>query len=88
MGEVTWSPREVVGHLVHGEETDGIPRARLILEHGEELAFERFDRFAQGKGSPTPPSANASIGLPGDEVGPWRAYLPVLAHTRHQSTGV
>jgi hypothetical protein len=35
-----------VGHLIHAEETDWIPRARMILEHGEERAFEPFDRFA------------------------------------------
>lgn len=43
----TWSPFEVVGHLIHAEETDWIPRARLILEHGEDRPFEPFDRFAQ-----------------------------------------
>ena len=37
----------MVGHLIHGEETDWVPRARLILEHGEERPFEPFDRFAQ-----------------------------------------
>src|SRR5215213_1388707 len=31
----TWSPYDVVGHLIHGEETDWIPRAKIILEHGE-----------------------------------------------------
>ena len=46
-GEGTWRPRDVVGHLVHGEETDWIPRARLILEHGETREFVPFDRFAQ-----------------------------------------
>lgn len=45
-GPETWSPYEIVGHLIHGEETDWIPRARIILEHGEERAFEPFDRFA------------------------------------------
>jgi len=45
-GPDTWSPFDVVGHLIHGEETDWIPRARIILEHGEERAFEPFDRFA------------------------------------------
>ena len=45
-GPETWSPYEIVGHLIHGEETDWIPRARIIVEHGEELAFEPFDRFA------------------------------------------
>jgi SAM-dependent methyltransferase len=43
----TWSAVDVVGHLIHGEETDWVPRARIILEHGEAQAFEPFDRFAQ-----------------------------------------
>jgi hypothetical protein len=46
-GENTWSPYDVVGHLIHGEEADWIPRARIILEHGEAQAFTPFDRFAQ-----------------------------------------
>jgi uncharacterized damage-inducible protein DinB len=45
-GPDTWSPFDVVGHLIHGEETDWIPRARIILEKGEERPFEPFDRFA------------------------------------------
>jgi hypothetical protein len=43
-GAGTWSPHEVVGHLIHGERTDWIPRTRWILVHGEALAFEPFDR--------------------------------------------
>lgn len=50
-GESTWSPFDVVGHLLHGEETDWIPRARIILEQGEARAFDPFDRFAQQKKS-------------------------------------
>lgn len=46
-GDATWSSFDVVGHLIHGERTDWIPRARMILEHGETRAFEPFDRFAQ-----------------------------------------
>jgi len=46
-GDGTWSPFDVVGHLIHGERTDWIPRARIILEHGEARAFDKFDRFAQ-----------------------------------------
>lgn len=46
-GPETWSAFDVVGHLIHGEETDWIPRARVILEDGEERPFEPFDRFAQ-----------------------------------------
>jgi DinB superfamily len=45
-GPETWSPFDIVGHLIHGEETDWIPRAKIVLEHGEERAFEPFDRFA------------------------------------------
>jgi hypothetical protein len=50
-GPDTWSPYDVLGHLIHGEETDWIPRARIILEHGEAKAFEPFDRFAQARKS-------------------------------------
>jgi len=42
-----WSPFDIVGHLIHGEETDWIPRAEIILAQGENLMFEPFDRFAQ-----------------------------------------
>ena len=45
-GEGTWSPFDVVGHLIHGERTDWIPRARHILA-GETRPFEPFDRTAQ-----------------------------------------
>ncbi|MFI5372319.1 MAG: DinB family protein [Candidatus Eisenbacteria bacterium] len=46
-GPGTWSPFEVVGHLIHGEHTDWIPRTRIIIEHGEGRTFVPFDRFAQ-----------------------------------------
>src|SRR5437868_14154518 len=46
-GNDTWSAFDIVGHLIHGERTDWMPRARMILEHGETRAFERFDREAQ-----------------------------------------
>jgi uncharacterized damage-inducible protein DinB len=46
-GPDTWSPFDVVGHLIHGEETNWIPRAQIILERGESRQFEPFDRFAQ-----------------------------------------
>jgi hypothetical protein len=45
-GPNTWSPFDVVGHLIHGEETDWIPRARIIINDGEARAFEPFDRVA------------------------------------------
>jgi hypothetical protein len=43
----SWQAFDVVGHLIHGEETDWIPRARIILEQGENRTFVPFDRFAQ-----------------------------------------
>lgn len=46
-GPETWSPFDVIGHLIHGERTDWIPRAKIILEHGEVRPFDPFDRFAQ-----------------------------------------
>jgi hypothetical protein len=46
-GGETWSPFDVIGHLIHGERTDWMPRARIILEHGDARAFVKFDRFAQ-----------------------------------------
>lgn len=46
-GEDTWSPYDVVGHLVHGERTDWIGRMNIILSDAEDKAFKPFDRFAQ-----------------------------------------
>jgi len=53
-GDGTWSVLEVIGHLIHGERTDWIPRARMILRSGEDQPFEPFDRLghireSQGK---------------------------------------
>ncbi len=45
-GHETFSPFDVVGHLIHGEKTDWIPRLKIILEHGESKTFEPFDRYA------------------------------------------
>src|SRR5437868_5112353 len=42
-----WAPYDVIGHLIHGEETDWIPRAEIILAQGENRTFDRFDRLAQ-----------------------------------------
>jgi len=50
-GENTFSPFDVVGHLIHGERTDWIPRIRHVLEHGESIPFETFDRYAQAEAS-------------------------------------
>jgi hypothetical protein len=44
-GPDTFSPFDVVGHMIDGEETDWMPRARIILARGESLRFEPYDRF-------------------------------------------
>jgi hypothetical protein len=41
-----WRPRDVVGHLITGEQTDWIARTRRIMEHGTSREFDRFERFA------------------------------------------
>ena len=46
-GPETWSPYVIVGHLIHGERTDWIPRAQIILAQGNERRFTPYDRFAQ-----------------------------------------
>ena len=56
-GGDTWNAPQIVGHLIHGERTDWMPRARIILESGEARTFEPFDREgyareARGKSLP------------------------------------
>jgi len=48
-GKDTWSAFDIVGHLIVGERTDWMARARIILENGEARPFDPFDRFAQLK---------------------------------------
>jgi len=50
-GGETWSAYDVVGHLIHGEEADWIPRAKILLQYGEGRAFDKFDRLAQFRAS-------------------------------------
>jgi len=47
-GEGTFGPCEVVGHLIHGEKTDWVPRVKHILEHGDTRPFVPFDRHGFG----------------------------------------
>src|SRR5437867_2891847 len=47
----SWSAYDVVGHLIHGERTDWMPRAKMILQYGESRGFEPFDRLAQERDS-------------------------------------
>ena len=50
-GEGTWSPYDVVGHLIHGEKGDWIARTETILQHGPARPFDTFDREAQFRDS-------------------------------------
>lgn len=46
-GEGSWSPYDVIGHLIHGEKTDWLTRAKIIMSNASDKTFESFDRFAQ-----------------------------------------
>ncbi len=46
-GNDSWSPYDVVGHLIHGEKTDWIPRMKICLSNDDNKTFTPFDRFAQ-----------------------------------------
>ena len=46
-GENSWSPYDIIGHLVHGERTDWMPRLDIVLSESEDRVFESFDRYAQ-----------------------------------------
>lgn len=51
-GEGTWSPEVVVGHLIHCEKADWMPRVRMIREHGSSRSFAPLDREAQLREAP------------------------------------
>lgn len=53
-GPGTWTPRQVLAHLIHGERTDWIPRVRHLLDKGTDVPFERFDRTAHLTGGAPP----------------------------------
>lgn len=50
-GDDTFSPFDVVGHLIHGERADWIARTRRILDHGTAKPFDKYDRYAQFEAS-------------------------------------
>jgi hypothetical protein len=54
-----WRPRDVVGHLITGEQTDWMTRTRRILEQGTSIPFDRFERFAM---------LERDVGVPLDEL--------------------
>ena len=50
-GPNTWSPFDVVGHLIHGERADWMPRVEHLLRHGDAVPFPPFDREAMFEAS-------------------------------------
>lgn len=69
-GDETFSPFDVVGHLIHADRADWMPRLQIILQHGESVPFEPFDRYAM---------YDASRGKSIDEL------LAEFAEVRHES---
>ncbi len=66
-GPGSWSPYDIIGHLIHGERTDWIPRARIILAQGEDRRFAPFDREAMRR-----EGGGASLETLLDEFARWR----------------
>lgn len=50
-GENTWSPFDIIGHLIHCERTDWLPRTKWLLQYGDTQPFPPFDRFGHVRGS-------------------------------------
>lgn len=66
LSEENWSAYDIVGHFIHGEKTDWIPRAQIILQKEGSKEFEPFDRFAQyedSKGKTTADLLEEFVGL-------------------------
>ena len=75
-GPGTWSPYVVIGHLLHGEKADWIPRLAIILEHGPSRPFDPFDREAQfrdSQGKSLPQLLDEFSALRGDNLARLRA---------------
>lgn len=89
-GGETFSPFDIAGHLVHGGQTDWIPRARIIREHGVSKPFERYDCFAQQLVTWAAHDlthlhqlARVLAHRVRNDVGPWQRYLGVLHCAGH-----
>jgi len=76
-GPDTWNAFDVVGHLIDGEETDWIPRARIILAQGVERRFTPYDRFRHERlnaGRPLGELIDRFAALRGDNVATLRGW--------------
>src|SRR5712691_4779213 len=94
-GENTWSAFDVVGHLIHCERTDWMPRARIVPQFGEARSFEPVDRFGhvrESQGKPLGQLLDEFGGLRSDNLGELRALNlrqeDLERHGRHPSLGV
>ena len=70
-GPRTWSPYIIIGHLIHAEQADWMPRLTIILEHGPNRPFEPFNReaqFVQSKGKTLPALLDEFADLRRDNV--------------------
>lgn len=79
-GPETFSPFDNLGHLIHGERTDWIPRSRVILAQGANRTFEPYDRFAQAR-----ESRGKSVGTLLDEFAVLRAENIATLRSWHLS---
>jgi hypothetical protein len=87
-GPDTWSPFDIVGHLIHGEKTDWMPRLEIILADGDK-AFVPFDRFAQyenSKGKTLQQLLDEFTVLRMSNLEKLRSHLPLDAHLNN--TGI
>jgi hypothetical protein len=88
-GEKTFSPFDVVGHLIEADETNWMPRARVILEHREAKAFGAFDRYAmyeKNKSKELPELLETFANLRSKNLGDLRAMT--LTEAQLASTGI
>lgn len=75
-GPGTWSPYVIIGHLIHAEKADWMPRLTIVLEHGANRPFEPFDReaqFRQNNGKSLPALLDEFSDLRHDSVARLRA---------------
>ena len=93
-GGDSWSAYDIVGHLIHGEKTDWIPRTRRILETGESVPFDKFDRLAQfreSQGATLPQLLDEFARLRAENVAKLRAMnltsADLAKRGKHQALG-
>ena len=94
-GENTWSPFDIVGHLIHGERTDWMPRVKMIVQFGETHTFESFDRSGhvqESRGNSLEQLLDEFAGLRRENLGELRAMnlqdKDLELRGRHPALGV